>query len=81
MKIEAHSRIHLPAHQVVREDTTTIGYQAREIIASILDDASPELAEVKRRLARCLAAHPGSPELALLAHLRETSAKANAGGG
>lgn len=46
-----------------------IGVQALEIITSILDDPSPELADVKPRLRRCLADHPGHPEHALLAHL------------
>jgi hypothetical protein len=55
--------------------------QAYDIIASILDDPSPELDEVKERLLRCLAAHPHAPELALLDHLRETSEMANAQGG
>jgi hypothetical protein len=54
--------------------------QAYDIIASILDDPSPKLDEVKERLLRCLAAHPRAPELALLAHLRETSELVNAEG-
>lgn len=56
---------------------TPIGWQAREIIASILEDKSPALAEVHWRLRRNLAAHPGSPEHALLAHLRETTELVN----
>jgi hypothetical protein len=60
---------------------TPIGWQAREIIDSILDDTSPELAEVHWRLRRSLAAHPGSPEQALLAHLMETSELVNHGAG
>lgn len=65
---------------VVNEGTPLQG-QAREIINSILDDPSPELDDVKRRLYKCLADHPYAPERALLAHLRETSQIANAGGG
>jgi hypothetical protein len=55
-----------------------VGLQAQEIIASILEDPTPGLAEVKLRLRRCLAAHPGFPERALLAHLMEISDQVNA---
>ncbi|MET4591240.1 hypothetical protein ABIA70_002853 [Arthrobacter sp. 754] len=58
---------------------TPIGWQAREIIDSILKDRSPGLDEVHWRLRRNLAAHPGSPELALLAHLMETTELVNRG--
>ena len=54
-----------------------VGLQAQEIIASILEDPTPGLAEVKLRLRRCVAAHPGFPERALLAHLMETSDQVN----
>ncbi|WP_426227111.1 hypothetical protein [Pseudarthrobacter sp. DSP2-3-2b1] len=64
---------------VDEQPVTPLGLQAREIIDSILDDVSPGLAEVKWRLRKCLAAHPGSPEQALLAHLMETSELVNHG--
>lgn len=62
-------------------ECTPIGVQASEIIESILHDKSPGLAEVHWRLRRCLAAHPGSPERALLAHLMETTELSNHGTG
>lgn len=61
--------------------TSPIAAQALDIISSILEDPSPGLAEVKHRLRRCLATHPGHPELALLAHLLETSSRVNPEGG
>lgn len=75
---EVESQFRLLTHHIVEDYITPIGWQAHEIIASILEDPSPDLAEVKERLARCLAEHPGSPELALLAHLMQTSELANA---
>lgn len=69
------------AYAIPEEQFTPLGWQAREIIASILDDTSPGLAEVHWRLRRCLAAHPGSPERALLAHLKETTELVNHGTG
>ncbi len=63
------------------EGTTPIQGQACDIINSILDDPSPELEDVKRRLYKCLADHPNAPELALLAQLMETSELVNAHGG
>lgn len=60
---------------------TPIGVQALEIIASILEDESPGLAEIKLHLRKCVAAYPGAPERALLAHLMETSQRVNAEGG
>lgn len=65
-------------HHFPESGITPIGRQAFDIIGSILDDPSPDLIEVKRRLGKCLAANPGSPERALLAHLRETSELVNA---
>jgi hypothetical protein len=59
---------------------TPIGWQACDIIDSILDDLTPDLADVKLRLVRWLDANPGSPERALLAHLMETSELANLDG-
>lgn len=56
---------------------TPIGLQAQEIIASILDDPAPGLAEVQYRLREYVAAYPGFPERALLAHLMETSEAVN----
>lgn len=44
--------------------------QAMAIISSILDDTSPETADVRTRLRALLAQHPGCPEKALLEHLR-----------
>jgi len=70
----------LVRRQVVGDGGSPLQGQAYDIIASILDDPSPELDEVKERLRRCLAAHPRAPELALLAHLRETSELVNAEG-
>ncbi len=56
------------------------GLLAYEIITSILEDPSPDLDLVKGRLRRCVAAHPGSPERALQAHLMATSEVGNAYG-
>lgn len=56
---------------------TPIGLQAQEIIDSILDDPAPDLAEVRYRLYGYVAAYPGSPEKALLAHLMDTSERIN----
>lgn len=56
---------------------TPIGLQAQEIIDSILEDPAPGLAEVQYRLREYLAAYPGFPERALLAHLMETSEGTN----
>ena len=69
-----------PMQYIAAGPITPIAGQANEIIASILDDQSPELAEIKWRLRRCLAAHPDSPEQALLAHLMATSEVVNAFG-
>jgi hypothetical protein len=62
-------------------DANPIAAQALEIIFSILEDPSPGLGEVKLRLRQCLAAHPGRPERALLAHLLDTSRRVNANDG
>lgn len=67
-----------PAAYGAAPDTDPIAAQALEIIFSILEDPSPGLAEVQLRLRQCMAAHPGRPERALLAHLLETSRRANA---
>ena len=66
-----------PTQYIAADSITPLGGQANEIIASILEDQSPELADIKWRLRRCLAAHPGSPEQALLAHLMATSEMVN----
>lgn len=71
---------HSGARRVPAGGFTPIGRQSHEIITSILEDPSPGLAEVKRRLRDCVAAHPGSPEQALLAHLLATSQTAGDGG-
>jgi uncharacterized protein (DUF2336 family) len=68
----------LLTRQFLGRGSTPLQRQACEIIDSILDDPSPELDDVKRRLYRCLAAHPHAPELALLAHLMETLQLVNA---
>ena len=65
----------------VMSGVTPIGIQALDIIASILEDASPGLAEIKLRLRKCVADYPGAPEQALLAHLMETSSRVNSEGG
>lgn len=44
--------------------------QVMAIISSILDDVSPEAADVRSRLRLLLTRHPGCPEKALLEHLR-----------
>jgi hypothetical protein len=65
---------------IAADRITPIGWQAYEIITSILEDPSPDLDQVKGRLRRCVAAHPGSPERALRAHLMSTSEVVNAYG-
>ncbi len=77
--------VYTPIHRLVHPgpysaapDANPIAAQALEIIFSILEDPSPGLAEVQLRLRRCMAAHPGRPERALLAHLVETSRCVNA---
>ena len=67
-------------HNIAAGGITPIGWQAYEIISSILEDPSPDLDQVKGRLRRCVAAHPGAPERALKAHLMATSEVANAFG-
>ncbi|MGG6382099.1 hypothetical protein [Paenarthrobacter sp. NEAU-H11] len=62
-------------------DASPLAEQSLDIISSILEDTSPGLAEIKLRLRRCLAAYPRRPELALLAHLMETSSLVNPKGG
>jgi hypothetical protein len=44
--------------------------QVMAIISSILDEPSPETADVRYRLRSFLAQYPGCPEKALLEHLR-----------
>lgn len=70
-----------PVRPHVLNEGTPLQGQACEIINSILDDPSPELEDVKRRLYRRLADHPYAPERALLDHLMETAQIANAEGG
>jgi len=59
--------------------STPIGRQSREIIETILADPDPELAEVRQRLRKHVAAHPGFPEQALLGHLLETGQRNSSG--
>ncbi|MCO4255240.1 hypothetical protein [Pseudarthrobacter cellobiosi] len=66
------------SYRIGAEEITPLGWQAYEIITSILEDPSPDLADVKWRLRRCVAAHPGAPERALQAHLMATSEVVNA---
>lgn len=80
MTVKPGTAIHRGTRRVPAEGFTPIGRQAHEIITSILEDPSPGLAEVKRRLRDCVAAHPGSPEQALLAHLLATSQTAGDAG-
>jgi hypothetical protein len=63
--------------QAPTQTVTPIGLQAQEIIDSILDGPAPGLAEVQYRLRGYVAAYPGFPERALLAHLMETSEAMN----
>ena len=65
-------------HNIAADGITPIGWQAYEIISSILEDPSPDLDQVKGRLRRCVAAHPGAPERALRAHLMAISEVVNA---
>jgi hypothetical protein len=58
---------------------TSITAQARDIIDAVLADTDPSLAEVQRSLRKSMAAHPGSPSRALLAHLLETRRQTNSG--
>lgn len=74
------SIVHVASRENMTEYRSPLQGQAADIIASIFADPSPDLAEVKRNLRKCVAAHPGAPELALLAHLMETSERVNAEG-
>lgn len=71
--------LHVGTHSILAQGFSAIGWQAYEIITSILEDPSPGLTEVKGRLHRCLDAYPGAPEKALLAHLTATSRAASDG--
>ena len=51
--------------------------QARTIIAAILAESDPDLADIQRCLREKVADHPGLPQRALLAHLLETRRRAN----
>lgn len=57
----------------------SISAQAREIIDTVLADSDPRLEEIRRCLRKNVAAHPGCPSRALLAHLLETRRLSNAG--
>ncbi|QNE13261.1 hypothetical protein [Pseudarthrobacter sp. NBSH8] len=65
------------SYDLYADRITPIGWQAYEIITSILEDPSPDLDQHKWRLRRCVAAHPGAPERALQAHLMATSEVVN----
>ncbi|WP_104140959.1 hypothetical protein [Arthrobacter sp. ZGTC131] len=53
-------------------EKTVMRHQVAEVILDILGATGPE-SEVRLRLLRHLAAHPGCPEQALLCHLRENA--------
>ena len=55
-----------------REDQTVLRQQVIDLILDIISAADPQ-SEVRLRLLRHLAAHPGRPEQALLCHLFENS--------
>jgi hypothetical protein len=50
----------------------TIRGQARDIIESVLDDATPQSEWARDQLRSQMASHPGNPERALLEHLIAT---------
>lgn len=50
----------------------TIRGQARDIIASVLDDATPQSEWAREQLRTRMESHPGNPERALLEHLMAT---------
>lgn len=51
---------------------SSLATQSLEIIDSILADPNPGLAGIQLRLRNCVAAYPGFPDRALLAHMIET---------
>lgn len=55
----------------------SLAAQSLEIIDSILADPNPGLAGIQEQLRRCVAAYPGFPDKALLAHMLETRRQAN----
>ena len=55
-----------------REDQTVLRQQVIDLILDIISATDPQ-SEVRLRLLRHLAAHPGRPEQALLCHLFEKS--------
>ena len=55
-----------------REDQTVLRQQVIDLILDIISATDPQ-SEVRLRLLRHLAAHPGRPEQALLCHLFENS--------
>jgi hypothetical protein len=48
--------------------------QVLEVIRGVLHDSRPESDQIRARMRYQLALHPGFPELALLAHLKEAYA-------
>lgn len=57
---------------------TAVRWQARGIIDELLAESDPETEWTRVKLRELVAAHPESPEQALLAHLTATTALANA---
>lgn len=55
----------------------SLAAQSLEIIDSILADPNPGLAGIQQQLRNCVAAYPGFPDKALLAHMLETCRQAN----
>ena len=64
---ERHSAL---AVDVPCPQTDSLRQQVLGIIASVLEDKDPVYASARSRLRECLAHHAGSPEKALLEHLR-----------
>jgi hypothetical protein len=57
-----------------RPNRTLMRQQVIDLILDIISATDPQ-SEVRQRLLRHLAAHPGCPEQALLCHLRENSGR------
>lgn len=62
-----------------RPNRTAIRQQVIDLILDIISATDPQ-SEMRRRLLRHLAAHPGCPEQALLCHLLENSGRPVAAG-
>lgn len=59
----------------------TVRWQAQEIIDVLLAESAPDSQRTRMRLRDLVAAHPDHPELALLEHLKVTTALTNNEGG